>query len=197
MKLQFTLGLLAALSLGGVAHASEANENSDIQARVLEQALTEGQLAQLVDPNVANEIHFGDDAQAIFRPGGPGRRGPGFGGGRGPGRGPGGPGFGGRPGGPGRGPGWGGGRGPGWGGGRGPGWGGGRRPGWGRGPGFPIPIPFPVPGPAQVSCYANDTYGQSFQAYGYNDANYIQQTALQECYNRSAAPNSCYAAGCN
>jgi hypothetical protein len=78
------------------------------------------------------------------------------------------------------------------GGGRGRGWGGGR--GWGRG-GFPIPLPIPFP--RSTSCYAQDAYGQTYQAYGSNSRSYIQQVALQTCYNQSAAPNSCRAVGCN
>jgi hypothetical protein len=70
--------------------------------------------------------------------------------------------------------------------------GGGR--GWGRG-GFPIPLPIPFP--RSTSCYAQDAYGQTYQAYGSNSRSYIQQVALQACYNQSAAPNSCRAVGCN
>jgi hypothetical protein len=66
--------------------------------------------------------------------------------------------------------------------------------GWGRG-GFPIPLPIPFP--QRTSCYAQDAYGQTYEAYGSNRRSYIQQVAVQACYNQSAAPNTCRAIGCN
>jgi hypothetical protein len=117
-----------------------------------------------------------DDSLDAARPGhgGPGHGGPGGPGHGGPGHG--GPGHGGPGwGGPGHGgPGWGG---PGHG---GPGWGG---PGWGPGRG--------------MVCYAQNRRGQTFQAFGRGNPQWIQRAALQECAQNSwGGFRSCRALGC-
>lgn len=81
-----------------------------------------------------------------------------------------------------------------------PGRGRGGRGGWNRGRGrggIRFPIPFPFPFPQQRSCYARDGYGQTFQAYGSGNRRYIQNVALQACYQQSYAPRTCRAIGCN
>lgn len=83
------------------------------------------------------------------------------------------------------------------------GWGRGGRGGrgdWGRGrgrDGIRFPIPFPFPFPRQNVCYARDAYGQTYQAYGNGNRRYVQNVAVQSCYQQSYAPRTCRPIGCN
>ena len=48
----------------------------------------------------------------------------------------------------------------------------------------------------ETFCYAQDLYGQSYEASGRQPAEVIQRVAMQACYGQSPAPESCRAAGC-
>lgn len=65
-----------------------------------------------------------------------------------------------------------------------------------RPPGFSARVYGIVPPAAFVSCYAEDEFGRSYEASGSNNPGFVQQVALQACYNQSPAPNTCRAVGC-